>query len=36
VAMISDSLRSAVWGNAGVTPRRRFTAATRDHVHLEP
>jgi hypothetical protein len=37
--MIWDSLflaQRGVWGNTGVTARRRFTASTRDHVHLEP
>ena len=37
--MICDSLflrAERVWGNTGVTARRRFTAPTRDHVHVEP
>jgi hypothetical protein len=38
MAMICDSLflaQSDFRGNAGVTTRRRFTAPTRDHVHVE-
>jgi hypothetical protein len=35
--MICDSLFLAQrrLGNTGVTARRRFTAPTRDHVHVE-